>query len=79
MSIWSLLATMCTDPGFVPKNYEYDVTKMNRTMESLYNFVGLHQDALLERSVDNQAEFVERKRENTYQMRLPASHLADFH
>ena len=21
MSIWSLLATMCSDPGYVPKNY----------------------------------------------------------
>ena len=42
MSIWSLLATMCTDPGFIPFNYEYDVTKMTRTMESLYKFVGLH-------------------------------------
>ena len=70
---------MCSDPGFVPKNYEYDVTKMSRTMESMYNFVGLHQDALLEKSVDNQAEFVERKRELTFQIRLPVSHLADFH
>ena len=69
---------MCTDPGFIPLNYEYDVTRMTRTMESLYNFVGLHQDALLERSVDNQAEFIERKREKTFQMRLPVSHLADF-
>ena len=32
----------------------------------------------MERSVDNQAEFVERKRENTYQIRLPVSQLADF-
>jgi hypothetical protein len=48
MSAWSLIATMCADPGFVPKNYEYDVTKMNRKMEKLYSFVELHKDAKLE-------------------------------
>ena len=34
MSLWSLLATMLSDPGYVPKNYEYDVSKMNKNIKS---------------------------------------------
>lgn len=30
MALWSLIATMVSDPGFVPKGYRYDFTRLTR-------------------------------------------------
>ena len=38
MALWSLLATMVSDPGFVPKGYRYDFTMMTRLTKQLYDF-----------------------------------------
>jgi hypothetical protein len=38
MAIWSLIATMVSDPGFVPKGYRYDFTMMTRLTKQLYDF-----------------------------------------
>jgi hypothetical protein len=48
MSVWSLISTMCSDPGYIPVSYEYDANNMTRTTQALYNFVQLHKDAKLE-------------------------------
>ena len=41
---------------------------MSKRTKQLYNYVELHKDARLEPSIDNVAQFTERKREQTFQM-----------
>jgi len=39
LSLWSLIATWCFNPGFVPLGYSYDLTRMNRITSTLYKYV----------------------------------------
>jgi len=38
MMVWSHCATMMRDPGFIPKRYEYDVTKTPKAFELFKSF-----------------------------------------
>jgi len=38
MMVWSHCATMMKDPGFIPKRYEYDVTKTPKAFELFKSF-----------------------------------------
>ncbi len=48
MAIWSLVATMVSDPGFVPKGYRYDFTMMTRITKQLYDFAKENQSVTIE-------------------------------
>jgi len=38
MAVWSLLMTMCSNPGHLPKNYHYDFEQLSRTTAALLKF-----------------------------------------
>jgi hypothetical protein len=57
MAIWSLFATMVSDPGFLPQGYRYDTTMMTRLSRQLYSFASEHQDVTI--AVDKTATLSE--------------------
>jgi hypothetical protein len=36
MVLWSLFATMCNDPGYVPLNETYNTDKLSRIVNAIY-------------------------------------------
>jgi len=47
MAIFSLLTAYCTNPGYIPKGYRYDIDKINKTDLALYHYCMLAREKLL--------------------------------
>lgn len=48
LALWSLLSTYFTDPGFVPINGKYDLSKLPRLVASLYKQTCKYQHAKID-------------------------------
>ncbi|MFO0118060.1 MAG: hypothetical protein ACK521_10770 [bacterium] len=41
MAIWAHLRTFYSDPGFIPRGYNYNIKKMTPANVSLFNYISL--------------------------------------
>jgi hypothetical protein len=44
LALWSLFSAMWCDPGFIPRDSVYDLSKMSRLTAALYKNVSKYQD-----------------------------------
>lgn len=43
MALWSYFSAMLSDPGYVPHDYEYDLSRMSRLTAALYRHCDKYQ------------------------------------
>ena len=44
MSLWAHLKTFLSDPGFIPRGYNYNINLMTPENVSLFNYINLNRE-----------------------------------
>ena len=73
LALWAYFSAMFSDPGFVPNQYEYDLSKMSVLIAALYRQTARYQHEKIDitQANGNFQQYTEMRLEEKYTFELP--------